>query len=136
MRLLKLNYMARFIKIIFLMLIVALSVVGCKNEEKEDVEGNRTALVGKWISEGESDETGEEYTLIFEFFKDGEGLRTDIGNGGKEYESFLWTANDDILTIEWLDTDETVEFRYRIKGDKLILNDIENDETLVFKRKS
>lgn len=92
MRLLKLNYMARFIKIIFLMLIVALSVVGCKNEEKKDVEGNRTSLVGKWISEGESDGTGEEYTLIFEFFKDGEGLRTDIGNGGKEYESFLWTA--------------------------------------------
>lgn len=134
MRLLKLNYMARFIKIIFLMLIVALSVVGCKNEEKEDVEGNRTSLVGKWAAELEDVEEGE-YTWILEFFKNGKGVSLYIDKDGKETYSFSWTADDDFLTIEWEDDDGGSVFRYQIKGNKLILTDLIDGETTVLYRK-
>lgn len=134
MRLLKLNYMARFIKIIFLMLIVALSVVGCKNEEKEDVEGNRTSLVGKWGAEFEDVEYGE-YTWILEFFKNGKGMSLYIEKDGKETYSFSWTADDDFLTIEWEDDDGGSVFRYQIKGNKLILTDLTEGETTVLYRK-
>lgn len=134
MRLLKLNYMARFIKIIFLMLIVALSVVGCKNEEKEDVEGNRTSLVGKWGAEFEDVEDGE-YTWILEFFKNGKGVSLYIEKDGKETYSFSWTADDDFLTIEWEDDDGGSVFRYQIKGNKLILTDLIEGETTVLYRK-
>lgn len=134
MRLLKLNYMARFIKIIFLMLIVALSVVGCKKEEKEDVEGNRTSLVGKWGAEFEDVEVGE-YTWILEFFKNGRGVSLYIEKDGKETYSFSWTADDDFLTIEWEDDDGGSVFRYQIKGNKLILTDLIDGETTVLYRK-
>lgn len=124
--------MARFIKIISLMLIVALSVVGCKKEEKEDLEGDveRTSLVGKWSGEFE-DEDGE-YTWILEFFKNGKGVDTFIDEDGKETYSFSWTADDDFLTIEWEDDDGGSVFRYQIKGKKLTLTDLEEGGTICF----
>lgn len=123
-------------RVFFLMLIVALSVAGCKKEEKEDLEGevDRQSLVGKWAAEFEDDKVGE-YTWILEFFKNGKGVSLYIEKDGKETYSFSWTADDDFLTIEWEDDDGGSVFRYQIKGNKLILTDLIEGETTVLYRK-
>ena len=123
-------------RVFFLMLIVALSVAGCKKEEKDDLEGDvdRQSLVGKWAAEFEDDKVGE-YTWILEFFKNGKGVSLYIEKHGKETYSFSWTADDDFLTIEWEDDDGGSVFRYQIKGKKLTLTDLKEGETTVLYRK-
>lgn len=116
-------------------ILMAVGMAACGSDDDEDLGNGEpanpathdTELIGTWAYEYEDAEEYdyEEYT----FYKDGTGKYyedfTEDGEHGKYSENFVWSTEDNNLTIKitsGYDKGETEEYVYRVEGNTLYLD--------------